>query len=185
MKNGWTVVTDVVPDVGANGVVHYQRNGVEAWATVVITGTRVEVQMIEIAPVPVSLTLKAPASTPEQMDPQQATFLISAPCPVQISRWRTRPRPVLGDTERRRPGIIASGSLRRSYTPPISNALFLAVYKPALLKASWEILDESNGGDASLLSHYSKNGRNIWAYLHNDANGYTIDIGRRSGGSGS
>jgi outer membrane protein OmpA-like peptidoglycan-associated protein len=71
--------------------------------------------------------------------------------------------------------MIASGSLRRSYTPPISNALFLAVYKPALAKAGWEILNESNGGDASLLGHYTKNGRNIWAYLHNDANGYSID----------
>ena len=39
--------------------------------------------------------------------------------------------------------MVASGSLRRSYTPPISNALFLAVYKPALLKAGWEILNES------------------------------------------
>jgi outer membrane protein OmpA-like peptidoglycan-associated protein len=33
-----------------------------------------------------------------------------------------------------------------------------------------------NGGDASLLSHYTKNGRNIWAYLHNDANGYLMEV---------
>ncbi len=25
-------------------------------------------------------------------------------------------------------------------------------------------------------AHYTKSGRNIWAYLHNDANGYVIDI---------
>ena len=105
VKNGWTVVTDVVPDVGANGVVHYQRNGVEAWATVVITGTRVEVQMIEIAPVPVSLTLKAPASTPEQMDPAARRLSLSRPhARFKFPGWRTRPRPVLGDTERRRAG---------------------------------------------------------------------------------
>jgi outer membrane protein OmpA-like peptidoglycan-associated protein len=50
------------------------------------------------------------------------------------------------------------------------------VYKPALAKAGWEILNESNGGDASLLGHYTKNGRNIWGYLHNDADGYSIDV---------
>lgn len=177
VNNGWTVVTDVVPDVGASGVVHYQRNAVEAWATVVITGTRVEVQMIEIAPVPVSLTLNAPASTPEKIDPQQGDFPYLGPMPgSNLQGGEAEPDPFWvtpkgGDRE-----MIASGSIRRSYTPVITNALFLAVYQPALVKAGWEILDESNGGDAVLLAHYAKNGRNIWAYLHNDANGYSIDV---------
>jgi outer membrane protein OmpA-like peptidoglycan-associated protein len=128
-------------------------------------------------PVPVTLTLKAPASTPEKMDAQQGDFPYLGPMPgsnfqggaaIPDPFWAT---PKDGDRE-----MVASGSLRRSYAPPISNALFLAVYKPALVKAGWEILDESNGGDASLLVHYTKNGRNIWAYLHNDANGYSIDV---------
>ena len=142
-----------------------------------ITGTRVEVQMIEIAPVPVNLTLKAPASTPETMDPQKGDFPYLGPMPgSNFQGGAADPDPFWvspkgGDRE-----MIASGSLRRSYTPTISNALFLAVYQPALVKAGWEILDESNGGDASLLVHYTKNGRNIWAYLHNDANGYSIDV---------
>jgi outer membrane protein OmpA-like peptidoglycan-associated protein len=177
LENGWTVVKDNQPDGGASGIVHYLQNGVEAWATVDITGTRVEVQMIEIAPVPVTLTLKAPASTPEKMDAHKGDFPYLGPMPGSNFQggapdpdpfWVT---PKGGDRE-----MIASGSLRRSYTPTISNALFLAVYKPALVKAGWEILDESNGGDASLLVHYTKNGRNIWAYLHNDVNGYSIDV---------
>jgi OmpA-OmpF porin, OOP family len=160
-----------------SGIVHYLRNGVEAWATVDITGTRVEVQMIEIAPVPVTLTLNPPATTPETMDPQQGDFPYLGPMPGSNFQGGTPdPDPFWvtpngGDRE-----MIASGSLRRSYTPPISNALFLAVYKPALVKAGWEILNESNGADASLLAHYTKNGRNIWAYLHNDADGYAIDV---------
>ena len=90
VKNGWTVVKDATPDVGANGIVHYLRNGVEAWATVDITGTRVEVQMIEIAPVPVTLTLKAPASTPEKMDPEQGRLSLSRPhARFEFPGWRT------------------------------------------------------------------------------------------------
>ncbi len=177
LKNGWTVVKDDAPDGGLSGIVHYVRNGVEAWATVDVTGTRVEVQMIEIAPVPVTLTLKAPASTPEKMDPQQGDFPYLGPMPgSNFQGGAADPDPFWvspkgGDRE-----MIASGSLRRSYTPTISNALFLAVYKPALVKAGWEILNESNGGDASLLAHFTKNGRNIWAALHNDVNGYSIDV---------
>jgi outer membrane protein OmpA-like peptidoglycan-associated protein len=53
--------------------------------------------------------------------------------------------------------------------------MFLAVYKPALIQAGWAILNEANSADALLLAHYSKNGRNIWAYLHN-SDGYIIDI---------
>jgi outer membrane protein OmpA-like peptidoglycan-associated protein len=177
VNNGWTVVKDGTPDVGLDAIVHYARNGVEAWATVDITGTRVEVQMIEIAPVPVTLTLKAPALAPEKMDPQRGDFPYLGPMPGSTARggapdpdpfWVT---PKGGDRE-----MIASGSLRRSYGPPISNALFLAVYKPALVKAGWEILNESNDADALLLARYTKNGRNIWANLRNDVDGYLIEV---------
>ena len=177
VNNGWTVVKDGTPDVGLDSVVNYSRNGVEAWATVGIIGTRVEVQMIEIAPVPVTLTLKAPASAPEKMDPQKGDFPYLGPMPGSASRggapdpdpfWVT---PKGGDRE-----MIATGSLRRSYGPPISNALFLAVYTPALGKAGWEVLYESNDADATLLAHYTKNGRNIWANLRNDVDGYMIEV---------
>lgn len=177
LKSGWTVLKDDAPDGGTSGIVHYLRNGVEAWATVDITGTRVEVQMIEIAPVPVTLTLKAPASTPEKMDAREGDFPYLGPMPgSNFQGGSVDPDPFWVSTKGGGREMIASGSLRRSYTPPISNALFLAVYKPALAKAGWEILNESNGADASLLGHYTKNGRNIWANLHNDANGYLIEV---------
>jgi len=177
LKNGWTVVKDEQPDGGASGVVHYTQNGVEAWATVDILGTRVEVQMIEVAPVPVTLTLQAPAATPEKMDPKIGDFPYLHPMPGSTFQGgAVDPDPFWVSPKGGGREMIATGSLRRSYQPTISNALFLAVYKPALLKAGWEILSELNGGDASLLSHYTKNGRNIWAYLHNDANGYLMEV---------
>ena len=120
VKNGWTVVKDDAPDGGFSGIVHYVRNGVEAWATVDITGTRVEVQMIEVVPVPVTLTLKAPASTPEKMNPQKGDFPYLGPMPGSkfqggspLTPTRFGCRPKGGGRE-----MIASGSLRRSYTPP-------------------------------------------------------------------
>jgi OmpA-OmpF porin, OOP family len=54
--------------------------------------------------------------------------------------------------------------------------MFLTVYKAALVQAGWDILNESNGADATLVVHYTKNGRNIWADLHNDSGGYNITV---------
>ena len=74
--------------------------------------------------------------------------------------------------------MVAPGSLARvySYKDGLSNLMFLTVYKPALQKAGWDIINESNSADAVLLARYTKNGRNIWAYLHNDNEAYVIQI---------
>lgn len=80
---------DEQPDGGATGVVHYIQNGVEGWATVDILGTRVELQMIEVAPVPVTLTFQAPTATPQKMAAQTGDFPYLAPMPGSIFRGGT------------------------------------------------------------------------------------------------
>jgi hypothetical protein len=58
----------------------------------------------------------------------------------------------------------------------MSNVRFLTVYQAALVQGGWDILNEPSGGDAVLLPHGTKSGRNIWAHLHNDADGTTIQV---------
>jgi outer membrane protein OmpA-like peptidoglycan-associated protein len=177
VKNGWTVAKDAVPD-GATGVLHYTQNGKDSWLRVDITGPRVEMKMIDVIPLPVTLILKPPATTPEVIDPQEADFPYLAPIPGSTVRGGVSDLDPFWISPKEGPSeIVATGSLRRSYEYPsgLSNLMFLAVYKPALIQAGWAILNEANSADALLLAHYSKNGRNIWAYLHN-ADGYIIDI---------
>lgn len=177
VKNGWTVVKDPQPD-GATGVLHYTQNGKDSWLRVDIAGPRVEMKMIDVIPVPVALSLKPPAATPEVIDPVEADFPYLAPIPGSKVRGGTSdPDPFCISPQEGPSEIVATGSLRRAYEylSGLSNLMFLAVYKPALIQAGWAILGEANGADASLLAHYTKNGRNIWAYLHN-ADGYVIDI---------
>ncbi len=76
----WTVVKDPQPD-GATGVLHYTQNGKDSWLRVNITGPRVEMKMINVIPLPVTLTLKPPAGTPEIIDPVEADFPYLAPIP--------------------------------------------------------------------------------------------------------
>jgi len=59
VKAGWTVVKDPVPDT-STGVLHYTRGGKDSWLKVDIAGQRVEMLMIDVIPVPATLTLKLP-----------------------------------------------------------------------------------------------------------------------------
>jgi OmpA-OmpF porin, OOP family len=73
--------------------------------------------------------------------------------------------------------MVAPTSLVRSYSvPDLSNLMFMTVYRDALTRAGWEIVEEFMGADASLTAHYARNGRNLWAQLHNNSDGYTIVV---------
>jgi outer membrane protein OmpA-like peptidoglycan-associated protein len=178
VKNGWTVVQDAKPDE-STGVLHYAQNGKDSWMKVDITGQRVEMLMIDVVPIPATLKLKLPAATPEKFNPETDDFPYLAMIPGSTANGgRTDQDPFWISPKEGPAELIASGSMSRSYgyATGLSNLMFLTVYKPALVQVGWDILNESSGGDASLLAHFTKNGRNIWAYLHNDANGYTINV---------
>ena len=88
VKNGWTVVKDPQPE-GATGVLRYTQNGKDSWLRVDIAGPRVEMKMINVIPLPVTLTLKLPAATPETIDTREADFPYLAPIPGSTVRGGT------------------------------------------------------------------------------------------------
>jgi OmpA-OmpF porin, OOP family len=178
LKNGWTVTQEAQPD-GATGVLRYTLNGKDSWLRIDITGPRVEMLMIDVVPVPVTLALKSPGTKPETVDPQEGDFPYLAPIPGSTFQGgKADPDPFWISPQQGPSEMVAPGSLFRlyGYTSGLSNLMFLTVYKPALVQAGWDILNESSSADATLVAHYTKSGRNIWADLHNDANGYTINV---------
>jgi hypothetical protein len=66
LAKGWTVVIEPVPGRSA-GVGRYSQNGVDAWALMDISNNRLELKMVEVAPVPFTLTLTPPAAVPEKI----------------------------------------------------------------------------------------------------------------------
>ena len=178
LANGWTTVREW----SAGGMmlwIHYQKDGVEAWAT---TGPgdaeRASVDMIEIAPMPFKFTLTAPSATPEPVNPAAGDFPWLGPLPG--SRFRSSapdPLPfyvaIKGANE---PELVASGSIFKAYNAPpdgLSNSLFRIAYHDALTAAGWTIVNESMGADVAISAHFTKNGRNLWASLHKND---TFDI---------
>jgi outer membrane protein OmpA-like peptidoglycan-associated protein len=169
LAGGWTVVREW----SAGGLlmfVHYQKDGVEAWAETDPLGPeRAEVNIVEAAPIPITFTLKQPAATAEPVSATAGDFPWLAPLPgwqFRSSVADTDPFRVAitGATE---PELVAPSSIIKTYRQPkdgMSDSLFHAAYHDALIKAGWTILyDRQN---VSLTAHYAQNGRNLWATLY-------------------
>ena len=168
LANGWTVVHEW----SAGGIelfLHYQKDGVEAWAETDPSPERASVEIVEIAPIPFIFTLKPPAATPEPVNATAGDFPWLGPLPG----WQFRSS--VADTDPFRFSItgaadlelVAPSSIIKTYRQPpdgMSDSLFHAAYHDALIKAGWTILyDRQN---VSLTAHFTQNGRNLWATLY-------------------
>jgi outer membrane protein OmpA-like peptidoglycan-associated protein len=185
LQAGWTIVWD---DTHRTGLVelHYQKNGVEAWANVTADfgyGTpHCNWEVIEVAPPPISLTLVEPSATPEKMPAgMKGDFPFLTPIPKSTDSggqdsndpWSVKWKGA------KDPDVVANGSISRYYKyPDISDLLFGTVYHDALIKAGWDV--DQTAPEQPILAHYSKKGRNIWAYVNLGGDGYVIKVGKES-----
>lgn len=185
-KAGWSVVSENL-NGGFLALLHYNLNGVEAWANAVVDDSsspmRLIVEVIEIAPPPVSLTLQEPAAIPEKLAaPDKGEFPYLAPLPGSVPRSGQDDSAPLRLTPKgaSQPEVIANGSFIRTYSlKDLSQVLFAAVYHDALTKAGWDIVQESPNGEV-IVAHYAKKGRNLWAYLNDHGENYTIQVGKEA-----
>src|SRR5579863_10501323 len=180
LANGWTVVVEPQPG-RTDGIGHYSKNGVDAWALINLFNNRLELKVVELAPPPFTLALKPPAAAPEKMaSPDKGDFPFLAPLPGSKFRGGSRDtRPFWVTPKGGQPEMVAEGSLNRGYAlAGLSYALFLNAYRDALTKAGWEIVDENKSG---MDAHFTKNGRNVWAYLHINNDGYDIAVADAAG----
>jgi OmpA-OmpF porin, OOP family len=177
---GWEV-SKILTSGTYTVVLHYARNNTEAWSKVDVTGVPgIEIAVIEAAPIPHSLTLPEPAAKPEKILPQKDFPFLP---PIAVNG--TKPGGGGHNTTdfkvslpgQDQPEIVAPGSTTRSYHPPsnFSRYEWAHIYADALPKAGWTLV--SVIGTEAITAHYGKNGRNIWAYLHMNADGYDITVG--------
>lgn len=183
LQAGWTIVSEN-PNGGMLIVLHYNQNGVDAWANASTDNpaNRFYLEIIEVAPPPISLTLKAPESIPEKVNPRKEDFPFLSPLPGSVAKggsesetpFRLTPKGANQDE------IVANGSMDRGYQlEGLSKVLFARVYHDALLKAGWSI-EYQSGNSEVIVAHYSKNGRNIWAYLLDHGAEYVIRVGKEA-----
>jgi OmpA-OmpF porin, OOP family len=174
-----------IPDEWAtSATAHYQKNGKDAWASIgIFTNTDIRMDLVEVGPPSLVFAPATPAAMPEKLSTKKGGFPYLAGLPGSKGGGGTQDNdPMLvtlpGSDEQQ---IVGNGSITKSYTPPagLSNLLFVTSYHTALAKAGWTIVSESQGvhqADATLLAHYTRNDRDIWAYLHNGGDNCTIQV---------
>ena len=175
LQNGWTVVKEYRTG-GLLEVLHYAKNGVEAWANMDNDFSNFRLDVIEIAPLPFTLTLTAPAATPEKIATDKGDFPYLAPLPgskFHRGGWDNAPFRVMPPGAKEAE-IVANGTLYRDYDfPEISNVLLTTAYRDALTRGGWTIVQE---GLSVIRAHYAQRGRNIWAMVSAIAGGYDINV---------
>ena len=181
LTHGWTTIREWTQG-GLVLWVHYQKDGIEAWGLMGVPGEaeRAGIEVIEAAPVPVTLTLNPPAAKPEVINPATGDIPFLGPIPgTKYHNGFADPSPYMvtpkGSTVAEQ---VAPSSIDKIYTAPdgLSNPLFRILYHDALTKAGWVIVDERMGADVAISAHYTQNGRNIWASLHMNSEGYDLRV---------
>jgi hypothetical protein len=179
LESGWSVVKEYRTG-GLLEVLQYAKNGVQAWANVDTDGYPLmfRIDLVEVVPLPFTLTLAAPAATPEKVATNVGDFPYLASLPGSkfhnggadtTTPFRVRPAGA------EQAEVVANGTLFRNYDMPgISNIMLTFAYHDALTRGGWEIVEEKN---AEIRAHYAKNGRNIWAMVSPNGPGmYTINV---------
>jgi OOP family OmpA-OmpF porin len=183
IQAGWTVVS-VNKGGGFLVLLRYQRDGIDAWANAVMDfgydHPHVNWDVIEVAPPPITVALVEPSARPEKMPTgETGDFPFLTPIPHSVARGgRNNDTPWnliwKGSNEMQ---TVADGSLDRSYTyPDLSPLLFGTVYHDALIKAGWDVAQDAP--DHPIIAHYSKKGRNLWAYVTLGGDDYTLKVGK-------
>ena len=177
---GWEV-SKILTSGTYTVVLHYAKNNTEAWSSIDVTGAPViGMTVIEAAPIPHSLVLPEPAATPEKILPNK-----DIPFLPPIAVGGTKPGSGGHDASafkvslpgQDQPELVAAGSTTRSYHPPSNFSAFewVHIYTEALPKAGWTVVSVIRS--EAITAHYGNNGRNIWAYLHMNSDGYNFVVG--------
>jgi len=178
---GWTVETDFSDPSHRFATLHFTKNGVEAWANIeILPPDDVRIDLLEPSPLPYLLALPVPKSRPEPIDAAKGDFPYATPLSgSKLINSKADSAPFLitagGAIQ---PQVISIGSIIKTYSHPenLSGPLFAVEYRTGLAKAGWEIVNESTGPDASIVAHYGKGRRNLWASLHWNHDSYQIQV---------
>lgn len=184
LRGGWTVAGEFATQPYV-ATLRYQKNGKDAWISLsIFSSDDIRMDVVEIGAPALTLTLKAPAATPEKIAAESGDFPYLMPLPGSKpgdSSHEDGPMLVAVAQDSDEQQAVGSGSYKKDYTAPegMSTLLFATAYHDALTKAGWTIVQQSQDlhqSDAALTAHYTANGRDIWAYLHNAAGEYEIRV---------
>jgi outer membrane protein OmpA-like peptidoglycan-associated protein len=173
---GWQLVRG---EAGSK-VLHLRANGIDAWMKVDIFNSEdVRVSLVEVALQALKLTLPPPASQVERVaSASDFPYLGHVPgSQLKESQTDNGPMDVTTDHDQE-PQLAGTSSTVKLYTVPeqLGTHQFLVAYRDALTAAGWAIVTMAEPSDGVLLAHYGKNGRDVWASLHINADEISMRV---------
>jgi outer membrane protein OmpA-like peptidoglycan-associated protein len=167
--HGWQLVNGQA----GSKVLHYRAGGIDAWMKIDISNSEdVRVSLVEVASHALKLTLPPPAAQPEHVAAaSDFPYLGHVPgSQLKNTGVEANPMVVTGEHDEE-PQLAGTSSTVKFYSVPeqLGAHQFLVAYRDALTAAGWTIVTMAEPSDGVLLAHYGKNGRDVWAALHINA----------------
>ena len=179
-KDGWTILRRQ----GAL-VAHKAGGGLDLWISGSGNGGYFPLVLMQTAPPARSLTLRPPQPQVEAVsDTQDLPYALPLPgSKMEKTIYDHRSFEVILPNTKQ-PFYAVPDETRWYDEPPgVSSYEFVAVYRTAFESAGWDVVRAQVGGDAVVIAHYAKNGRDIWLYTRGDGvrqNLNVVDYGAQS-----
>ena len=172
-KDGWTILRRQ----GAF-VAHKPGGGHDLWVSGTGNGGYFGLVLMQSAPPQRSLALPPPQPQVETVaDTQSLPYALPLPgSKMEKTIYDHRAfEVVLPNTKQ---SLYVVPDLTRWYDEPpgVSSYEFVAVYRHALEAAGWDVVRGQVGGDAVVIAHYARNGRDVWLYTRGDGGRQNIDV---------
>lgn len=189
LKGNWRVAHEF--DENPYSVaLQYVGAGRTAWAFLTVFGAPdIRGDIVEVMPQPLAFSLPAPATTPETLQTLKGDIPFLPPLPGSrpiTGGWNDVSMKYVPEGSEELV-LLGSGYVGKSYAGPesgLSNIQFFTVYRDALLRAGWTIVQtrqDIGSADTFLLAHYTKDGRDIWAHLHAGGGEYAFEVADAGG----
>jgi OmpA-OmpF porin, OOP family len=172
-KDGWTILRRQ----GAF-VAHKPAAGHDLWVSGTGNSSYFSLVLMETAAPGRSLVLPPPKAEVETVASTDALpYFLPLPgskMEKTINDHRSFEVALPGSAEK----LFAVSNETRWYDEPagVSSYEFVAVYRKALETAGWVVVRGQVAGDAVVIAHFAKNGRDIWLYTRGDGTKQNINV---------
>ena len=172
-KDGWTILRRQ----GALAA-HKEAGGRDLWVSGTGNSGYFALVLTQAAPPARALSLPPP-------QPQGETVTAAQSLPYALPLPGSRMEASISDHRsfevtlpNTHQSFFAVADLTRWYDEPagVSSYEFVAVYRRALETAGWDVIRGQVGGDAVVIAHYAKSGRDIWLYTRGDGSKQNINV---------
>ena len=173
LKNaGWTILR------GQGVLVAHKAGGGDLWLTGSGSSVDFRLVLVEAAQPSRILALKPPQAQVETVpDNQDLPYILPIPgSKMEKTVYDHRAFEIILPNAKQASYAVPAMTRWYDEPPGVSSYEFVTLYRKSLEAAGWDVVRGQVGGDAVVLAHYARNGRDVWLYTRGDGVRQNINI---------